>query len=355
MTRPGRIALVCALVGFTGATFGLAFLSFARKVDTFTRPGFSYAAEGGALRVLRIETESAAERSGLQAGDRIVTADGTAAASLARPEKVLARGPFPHRLAVIREEAGAAQIRRVDLGKPSVQPDYTYLFLALVGFLYLAIGLFTVSREATASARVFWLLCVSSFAVYVLTPAGPRDGLWRTFLVAEDVFRALLPALLLHLFLIFPKPVRRLSALPLLYVPAALYLALDAWLAQHPSAPGVEWLTRSWLAYFAGFGVAVLFRVAHLLRRRHEKAESEKQVRWIALGVTVGLAPFLLLAVLPRAFGYGLPWLSTASVLPAGAHPARIRLRDPQVAPVGCRDLRPRGSGDDRRRFSWSA
>ena len=59
----------------------------------------------------------------------------------------------------------------------------------------------------------------------------------------------------------------------------------------------------------------------HLLRRRHQEPESEKQVRWIALGVTVGIAPFLLLAVLPRAFGYGLPWLSTASIVPLALIP----------------------------------
>lgn len=322
MSRLSRIVLVCVLVGFTGATFGLAFLSFTRKVETFSRPGFSYEREGGALLVLGIERESAAERAGLTPGDRIVTADGAAAASLARPDRSLARGPFPHRLAVIRAEAaGSEQIRRVDLGRPAVQLEYTYLFLALVGFLYLAIGLFTVSRDSTPSARVFWLLCVSSFAVYVLTPAGPRDGLWKAFLLAEDVFRALLPVLLLHLFLIFPKPARRPLPVPLLYLPAAVYLAFDAWITKNPTVEGVEWFTRSWLAYFACYGVAVLLRVAHLLRRRHEDPESEKQVRWIALGVTVGIAPFLLLAILPRAFGYGLPWLSTASIVPLALIP----------------------------------
>lgn len=322
MTRLGRILLVSVLVGFTGATFGLAFLSFVRKVETFTRPGFAYERVGGALLVTGLEKGGAAEQAGLREGDRIVTADGAAAASLARPEKSLARGSFPHRLAVIRtEQSGVEQIRGVDLAKPTVQPDYAYLFLALVGLLYLAIGLFTVSREPAPAARVFWLLCVSSFAVYVLTPAGPRDTVWKLFLLGEDVFRALLPALLLHLFLIFPKPVSRRFPVPLLYLPAAAYLALDAWLTNHPSVEGVEWFTRSWLAYFACYGVAVLWRVAQLLRRRHEDPESEKQVRWVALGVTVGIAPFLLLAVLPRAFGFGLTWLSTASIVPLALIP----------------------------------
>ena len=60
----------------------------------------------------------------------------------------------------------------------------------------------------------------------------------------------------------------------------------------------------------------MLWRLAHLLRRRREDAESEKQVRWIGLGVAVGLAPFLLLSVLPRVFGLASPLLSDASVVP---------------------------------------
>ena len=322
MNRLGRVALVCGLVVFTGATFGLSLLSFARKVDTFSRPGFAYERAGGALLVLRIEPGSEAERAGLRTGDRIVTADGAAAASLAKPERTLSRAPFPHHLAVLRaDSAGIEQIRRIDLDKPPLQPDYPYLFLAFVGLLYLVIGLVTVSRESVPAARLFWLLCVSSFAVYVLTPAGPRDGLFRVFLLAEDLFRALLPVLLLHLFLIFPRPVgRRVPAL-LLYLPAVAYLAFDAWLVRHPSVEGVEWFTRSWLVYFAVYGAAVLLRVYTLLRRRHDEAEPEKQVRWVALGVTVGVAPFLLLAVLPRALGYELKWLSTASIVPLALIP----------------------------------
>jgi PAS domain S-box-containing protein len=322
VTRLARIALVCGLVAFTGATFGLALLSFARKVDTFSRPGFAYERAGGALLVIKIEPDSEAERAGLRAGDRIVTADGAAAASLAKPERTLSRAPFPHHLAVLRaDSAGLEQIRRIDIEKPPLQPDYPYLFLAFVGLLYLVIGLVTVSRESVPAARLFWLLCVSSFAVYVLTPVGPRDGLFRAFLLAEDFFRALLPALLLHLFLIFPRPASRRLPASLLYLPAAAYLALDAWLVRHPSVEGVEWFTRSWLAYFAVYGAAVLLRVYTLLRHRHDEAEPEKQVRWVALGVTVGVAPFLLLAVLPRTLGYELKWLSTASIVPLALIP----------------------------------
>ena len=61
---------------------------------------------------------------------------------------------------------------------------------------------------------------------------------------------------------------------------------------------------------------AVLARLIDLLRRHREDAEAEKQVRWIALGVIVGLAPFLILSALPRAFGLESPLLSSLAVVP---------------------------------------
>jgi PAS domain S-box-containing protein len=66
---------------------------------------------------------------------------------------------------------------------------------------------------------------------------------------------------------------------------------------------------------FALFGAAVLWRLARLLRRR-EDAEAQMQIRWIGLGISVGLAPFLLLSALPRLLGLASPLLSSLSVLP---------------------------------------
>ncbi len=202
--------------------------------------------------------------------------------------------------------------------EPSVHPDFTYLFLAFVGLLYLAIGLFTVARERAPASRVFWALCLSSFAIYVITPAGPHDSIWKLSWLAEDFFRALLPALLLHLFLIFPRPARSRRFVPLLYLPAVAYIAAQpALLAMgvREAARAAETATRFWFLYFAVYAVAVIARLAKLLRTR-DNADAEKQTRWVALGVTVGLAPFVLLSAVPRALGFASPLLSTIAVIP---------------------------------------
>ena len=316
MSRLAKRIALAALAAVTLATVGIAFVSFARKVDSFSHAGFTYEREAGALRLRGIEPGSAADKAGLRPGDRIVLADGQTAASLPNPEKSLARKPFPHRLVVMTD----GEVRGISIGAPSVRFDVTYLFLAFVGFLYLVIGLFTIARERSAPAAVFWALCLASFAVYVMTPAGPRDTLWKLAWVAEDVYRAFLPALLLHFFLIFPRPIRDRRVLPLLYLPALAYTAAEATLLSMTPTPAaarfLEGATRFWYVYFAAYAAAVIVRLADMLRRRRLDAEADKQVRWIGLGVIVGLAPFLILSALPRAFGLESPLLSSVAVVP---------------------------------------
>ena len=314
MPRGLKILLLTVAVALTAATVGLAFVSFARKVATFRTAGFAAERAGDSLVIGRVEPGSAAEAAGLRPGDRIVLADGRTAASLDWPEKDLGRRPFPHRVVVLSN----GSINALAIQEPSIRPDFTYLFLAFVGLLYLAIGLFTVARERAPASRVFWALCLSSFAIYVLTPAGPHDSVWKITWLAEDFFRALLPALLLHLFLIFPRPVRSRRLIPLLYLPAAAYVAAQPVLLNldvREAARAAETATRLWFLYFALYAIAVLARLANLLRTR-ESPDAEKQTRWVVLGVTVGLAPFVLLSALPRALGFASPLLSTVAVVP---------------------------------------
>jgi two-component system, NtrC family, sensor kinase len=316
VNRLAKRIVLAAMAAVTLATVGIAFVSFARKVDSFSHAGFTYEREAGALRLRSVEPGSAAEKAGLAPGDRIVLSDGQTAASLPNPEKSLARKPFPHRLVVMTD----GEVRGVSIGAPSVRFDATYLFLAFVGFLYLVIGLFTIARERSAPAAVFWALCLASFAVYVMTPAGPRDTLWKLAWVAEDIYRAFLPALLLHFFLIFPRPIRDRRVLPLLYLPALAYTAAEATLLSMTPSPAaarfLEGATRFWYVYFAAYAAAVITRLVDVLRRRRLDAEADKQVRWIGLGVIVGLAPFLILSALPRAFGLESPLLSSVAVVP---------------------------------------
>ena len=309
--------LLTGLAALTVATVAIGFVSFARKVDSFTATGFVADRAGGALLLRSVEKSSSAARAGLSAGDRILIADGQTAASLEHPERQLARKPFPHALVVLSPEG---EVRGVSLGEPSVRFDTTYLFLAFVGILYLIIGLFTVARDRSGPALLFWVLCLSSFAIYLITPAGPRDAFWRVSWLTEDFFRAFLPALLLHFFLLFPRPIRARRIVPLLYLPSAVYLVAEFSVLGARATPAaaayLEACERFWFVYFVVYVCGVLARLLELMRHRRDDAEAEKQVRWIALGVIVGLAPFLLLSALPRAFGLESALLSSLAVVP---------------------------------------
>ena len=166
MSKLVKRLVVLGLSILTVATVAMGFISFARKVDSFSVTGFAARREEGALLVTSVEP---GQRRGPGRPHRgrphpaRRRTDG--AASLERPEKQLARKPFPHALVVL---SPAGEVRGVSLDEPAVHfnENATYLFLAFVGILYLVIGLFTIARERTPPALIFWGLCLASFAIY---------------------------------------------------------------------------------------------------------------------------------------------------------------------------------------------
>ena len=314
MKRASSALAIAAFAIFLCGALLFSFLSFQRKLETFTQADFNSRIFRGFVEVIT-PPEDPTEPA-LRPGDRIVLVDGQPVAALDNPIRTLSRPPFPHKLAVVRGNEVAA----ASLGAPVTRVDLPYLFLAFVGILSLLIGLATLVRDRTPTTLLFASFCVSSFAIYVLTPSGPIDPLWKTIWLSEDVFRALAPAFLLHFFLRFPTPVRR--RVGAIYAAPALYLAGEAAvsfsLLPIPAARlpfVVELVERFWLVYFAAYGAAAVARIAAAARNGSD-ASSQRQARWIALGTGFGLSPFILLYVLPRLFGYSATWASCMGVIP---------------------------------------
>jgi len=299
---------------FLAATLAVSFLSFQRKIESFSRVDFNARANRGEIEVI---TPPDRAPSTLRSGDRIVLIDGQPVAAQADPTGALSNAPFPHHLAVVR----GGEVVPATLGAPETRIDLPYLFLAFVGILYLLIGLVTLGRERSRASVLFALFCVSSFAIDVLTPSGPIDGIWKTIWLTEDLFRAVAPALLLHFFLIFPtraafRRVWTIYLLPAAYLGGQIAISIP----RLGIAPGhlsfwVEFLERFWLLSFAGYAAAAIVRIVHAARNRSD-ASSQRQARWIALGTTFGLSPFLLLYAIPRALGYSSTWAACAGVVP---------------------------------------
>jgi two-component system NtrC family sensor kinase len=314
MKRAREVGAALSFAIFLCGAVALSFLSFQRKIESFTQADFNSRIFRGFIEV--VTSPEAQLEPSLHSGDRIVLVDGQPVAALDDPIRTLSRPPFPHKLAVVRGNDVVETI----LGPPPTQVDFPYLFLAFVGILYLLIGLATLARDRAPTTMLFAAFCVSSFAINVLTPSAPIDRLWKTIWLSEDVFRALAPAFLLHFFLRFPTPVRR--GVWALYLAPALYLggeaAVSFSLVPIPAARLpflVELIERFWLVYFAAYGAASVVRIVSAARNG-ANASSQRQARWIALGTGFGLSPFILLYVLPRVFGYSATWASCAGVIP---------------------------------------
>ena len=88
----------------------------------------------------------------------------------------------------------------------------TYLYAAILGFLFFFIGLFVFRhRPDDPAARIFFLLCVL-FLLFFVCRLRPASYWWIDVFVQNTgtVSLFLLPAVFLHFFLIFPRP-KRLS------------------------------------------------------------------------------------------------------------------------------------------------
>ncbi len=295
-----------------------------RKIETFQPLGFTATASGGGLLV------GADPRPGigLAQGDLVLQINGQSAASPTAARKALVERPASE-LGVLRD-GSFTQVRYL---RPGLELDFRFLVLAASGVLYLAIGLFTVLKRRSGSGFLFFLWCLASAALFLFTPTRPSpDLLEKAILLGEDLARALLPPLMLHLFLVFPSASglsRGRRFLALAYLPAAVLLTLEADLllfggrtfSGGPIGPAMQQLDRFALYLLGVYALAALGALAYRLWRAAD-LEERRQLRWMATGVGAGYLPFLLLYLLPQALDLAVPQLvTTLAVLPLALVP----------------------------------
>jgi two-component system, NtrC family, sensor kinase len=322
---PSLLALAAALL-LAAVVAALGGLSAARQVAGFQPLGFAAQPSAGAFRVTAVDDPA----TGLAAGDLVLMIDGAEPAGAADLARRL-RGGAGAELTVMRD----AELVAVDYRRPGLDVDWPYLVLALIGAAYLGIGLYTLLKDTSGASRLFYLWCLASAALYLLTP-GALDGAGRLLFVGDMVARLLLPPLTLHLFLVFPAPFggRLRRWLPFLYLPAAFLLVAQIdliafggrWLAGGDLRAALPRLDAVELVHLAAFAVAaVALLVLRLVRAGAGDPagrEVDRQLRWIAIGLAGGYLPFVAFYLLPRVAGLTLPELATAAaVVPLGLVP----------------------------------
>jgi len=336
MTRSRTLRLSLCLL-LAAATVVLGGLSVRRKVASFQPLGFVAERAGGVVRVDRVDSPA----SGVRTGDEILLVDGAEVAGADGLAQRLRERPASQ-LAILR----GGQVLRVAYHRPPLSPDVPYLILVFIGAAYLLIGLYTLTRQQSREGFVFCLWCLTSALLYLLTPVPPVDAEYRLAYFGDQLARSVLPALTLHLFLIFPalpQPAatggsRRTGLLrepsplliALLYLPGAVLLTLQLdlmlsngrWLfAGHPTAGALQTLDRLDLLHLVTFGLAaVAVLVYRVLRERGW--EPRRQMHWMIFGLAGGYLPFLVFYVVPFVLGLRPPELLAAvAVLPLALVP----------------------------------
>ncbi|HUP64925.1 MAG TPA: ATP-binding protein [Thermoanaerobaculia bacterium] len=310
----GLLTIVLVVGGFT---------SFQRKRSSFDRLDFHWIWRDGVIHVDRVDAGSGADQAGLRVGDQIWVVDGIASTELDGLKNRLKR-PSPVPMVVARDGQTLALLYT----PPQLKIDHAYLFLTLIGFLYLAIGLFTLFRGARGESSLFYLVTLLAFVVYVYSPAGEDDSTFRVLYLIEEMARIFLPPLTLHFFLRFPRPLtadrRVLVAIYAIPVLLALWVA-DLFIFGNviPLASletSVRIIDRWEMLHFAVYFTLSFIALAYTYRTA-PAAGQRKQIKWIYLGMGVGFIPFLVLYLIPFVRSGSGSGYTTIAILPLALIP----------------------------------
>ena len=307
-----------------------AFASFQRKRSSFERIDFQFNRANGVVVVKSVDPNSGAEASGLRAGDQIWLIADTPTTEIQGLQKALRRfGKQTVPMVVARGDHTVTLSYNV----PELKIDYAYLILSFIGFLYLAIGLFTIFRRGAIDSRLFYFVTLLSFIVYVYTPAGNIDWSYKALQLVEEIATIFLPALALHFFLLFPRPVlRKRSTLALLYIVPTILALWNFDLLLFNNAINIAEPHRAFafIQRWEMFDFAVYFTLAmfalHYTYRRAAPV-GRAQIKWIYLGMAMGFLPFLATYLVPFLVSGSVSSVyATISIIPLAFIPLAFAL-----------------------------
>jgi signal transduction histidine kinase len=309
----------------TGGIVVGAFASFQRKRSSFERIDFSFTRSKGVIVVKDVDAGSGAAVAGLKPGDQIILIGDTPSASIEGLQKTLRRMALRNVPMIVARDGLNL---RIIYPVPELKIDYSYLILSFIGFLYLAIGLFTLFRGGQRESRLFYFVTLLSFIVYVYTPAGDIDFSYKLLQIVEEVATILLPPLTLNFFLIFPRPiVRHRGVIAAMYIPPALLAFWDLDLLVFNNRLAVAGVLKSleiirkWeFTHFAIYFTLAVVALAYTYRTA--AAVGRKQIKWIYLGMVIGFLPFVAIYFVPYMLsGAVKPIFTTIAILPLALIP----------------------------------
>ncbi len=318
---------------------------------TEVEDGVLWVARAEGVTVAEVAPDTAAARSGIQAGDVLVALDGQPVETPANVVEALHRSVDHQHLRYTLLRLGDRRVVEVELAPIPQGNRALYYILASIGMFTLLVGTAVRLRRPRdqATLHFFWL-CLAFFGMLTFSFSGRLDRIDWFFYWADAVATLALAPLFLHFTLVFPEHTRLRSIgrihrvlVPLVYLPA-LMLGAARVLAFSRStldprlfARVVESIDRMEPLYLSLCMLAGLMILVRALQRVRT-GTARRQLRWIVWGTTLGAGPF--------AFAYALPWATginptlpmELSAIPLSLIPlafasaiVRYRLRDVEV------------------------
>ncbi len=284
--------------------------------------------------------------AGIRTGDQLVRIESFEIKSALDVPKALWRISltFPARYTLRRN---GIEFQKQNVFVRAAPRDTALYYQYVVGFAYLAIGLFVYFRRTSAAKALhFYVLCLCSAIAYTFHYSGflnTFDTLMYWGNVSAQLFA---PAIFLHFCLTFHGPARFLSnwrARALLYAPSALILLLFVLSAGGVFRVSSSLLELRWLLdrIAVGFPILFYFAGAWTLSRQFRKTEDpivRRQLKYLRNGALVGITPFALFYALPYALGVVPSHFMSLSILSTGLLPlawayaiTRYRLMDVDI------------------------
>lgn len=301
------------------------------------------------VTAVEVAPRSTGQAAGIRPGDVLLAINGQVVETPADVIQFQHRATDQSRLMYSLVRLGTEQALEVTLA-PIAPQGSMYFVLASVGLFTLLVGASVRLRRPRdqATLHFFWL-CVAFFGAFTFSFNGPFNRLDWVFYWGDAIAMAMLPPLLLHFTLAFPRRhlslrVARARALvPAMYLLAAGLIGVRVAAVARGTADGVT-LSRAfdvldrtepgYLFVCVAIALVVLVRAFGEIRT----LTGRRQLHWIAWGTALGGGLFTCSYALPWTLGFDPPLAFQLTALPLGLLPltfacaiVRYRLRDIEV------------------------
>ncbi len=343
----GTLLLILTVAAVLAAVLSLQHLrSYPLHDDGVTWTDHKLPSGQIAVLAAYVEPGAPGDKAGIRQGDQVLKIAGFPIQNSLDVPRALWQVPLLGQTRyTLRRNGIDFQIDRVFI--QAARRDTALYYQYCVGFFYLAIGFFVYYRRTSAAkARLFFLLCLTSFVASCFHYSGKLNTFDEAMYWGNLAAGLIAPAIFLHFCLTFqgrPRILQWRGGWVLLYLPSLALLGLVAAAAEGVFKSGMPLLEMRWFLDRLTLAFEVLLYLVGsaalaLDFARAEDPVARRQLKYLRNGAFLGLLPFALLYALPYVLGAVPTHLMNLSVLSMGLIPltwayaiTRYRLMDVDI------------------------